>query len=218
MVRTFVRGVGQTLLTCGLILMLFACYEVYGKTWQVIAERKKLSASLERSWGDTRSLAELGTDEAYPSVAEGEPLVKLTSPELNLTWVVVQGVSTSDIARAPGHYPTTALPGQVGNFAVAGHRSPELFWDLDRLEKGSYLVVESAQRYYVYTVYETRVVSPSDYWVVAPDPDHQEAAPTRRLLTLTTCNPKWDNYQRLIIHAELTGESLKSDGPPDELG
>ena len=37
--------------------------------------------------------------------------------------VIVEGTGTEDLKRGPGHYPGTAMPGQVGNFVVAGHRT-----------------------------------------------------------------------------------------------
>ncbi|MEV5448209.1 sortase, partial [Streptomyces sp. NPDC052644] len=73
------------------------------------------------------------------------------------------------------------------------------------------------QDWYVYKVYQSRIVRPDQVEVVAPVPGEPNAKPTRKLLTLTTCNPKFDNYQRLIVHAELDRTQPKSQGPPPEL-
>ena len=48
-----------------------------------------------------------------------------------------------------------------------------------------------------------RVVRPTQVEVIRHNPQHPREKPTRRLLTLTTCNPKFDNYQRLVVLAEL---------------
>jgi sortase A len=131
------------------------------------------------------------------------PIAKLMIPSLGMTWYVVQGVDDADLAVAPGHYPGTAMPGVVGNFAVAGHREPGMFWDLDRVTSGQQVIVETHTMRYTYTVRASVIVKPTDVAQVAAVPPGFAAGD--HVLTLTTCNPKWDNYQRLIVHAMLTG-------------
>jgi sortase A len=139
-------------------------------------------------------------------------------PRLGKEWVVVEGVRPADIKAAPGHYPESALPGQDGNFAVAGHRMPTVWWDLDKMRNGDPIVVETAGRWIVYSVYKVHIVLPTEVGVVAPNPDNPQAdSGTRELITLTTCNPKWDNYERLVVHGEVTREQPKSAGRPVEL-
>ena len=63
---------------------------------------------------------------------------------------------------------------------------------------------------------------PSAVEVVAPVPGKPKAKPTKAMLTLTTCNPKFNNYERLIVHAELAqtiprDDTQKDAGKPDEL-
>jgi sortase A len=83
---------------------------------------------------------------------------------------------------------------------------------------GDPIVVETKTNWIVYTVYKTHIVLPTEIGVVAPDPDNPQAdSGTRRLTTLTTCNPKWDNYQRLVVHGEVSREQPKSAGRPAEL-
>jgi sortase A len=53
--------------------------------------------------------------------------------------------------------------------------------------------------------------------VVAPVPDQPGVTPTEAMLTITTCDPKWDNYHRLIVHAELVRSQPRADGRPAEL-
>jgi sortase A len=135
-------------------------------------------------------------------------------------WVVVEGVRTSNLAYAPGHYPGTALPGQIGNFSVAGHRSPAIFWDLDKVAVDDVIVVETKESYFVYRVTQNLIVAPSAVEVVAPFPGKPGKPPEEAMLTLTTCNPKWDNYQRMIVHARLDKGKTRphADGPPAGLG
>ena len=70
----------------------------------------------------------------------------------------------------------------------------------------------------MYRVTSLEVVLPTAIDVVAPVPGHPGATPTEAMLTLTTCNPKWDNYQRLIMHAKFERSRARSAGRPAELG
>jgi sortase A len=132
-----------------------------------------------------------------------------------MNWVVVNGVRQQDIRYAPGHYPDTALPGKVGNFSVAGHRNRKTFWRLDELRPGDNIVVETRTDWYVYKVTSSLIVRPSATEVVAPVPGKPGRKATKRMLTLTTCNPKLDNYQRLIVHAEMATTKKRDTKAPD---
>ncbi|MEU7802888.1 class E sortase [Micromonospora arborensis] len=220
--RTGVRVTGEVLITFGLVVLLFAGYEVWGKSAIVDAHQNDLNTQLNQAWGPTDDPT-VAPSAAGPSVkpsppVRGKPLAGLYIPKLDKNWVVVEGVTQADIRYAPGHYPASALPGQVGNFSVAGHRNRATFWRLDELDEGDAIVVESKTDWYVYRVSRSRIVKPTQVEVVAPVPGEPDKKPTKRMLTLTTCNPKFDNYQRLIIHAELDRTQPKSAGRPAELG
>jgi sortase A len=217
-VRRIVRGGGEVLISFGLIVLLFAAYEIWGKTAIISDQQHVLNGQLNRDWGDSDTVpAPADPTPAKPAPAEGSGIGRLHIPKLHLRWVVVEGVSLNDIRYAPGHYPGTALPGELGNFAVAGHREPGIFWDLDKLKPGDDLIAETQDTWYVYQVYQSEIVTPHSVEVVAPSPDHIGQSPTGAAMTLTTCNPKWDNYQRLVLHAQLIGRSPHTQKPP-ELG
>ncbi|MFG2052097.1 class E sortase [Micromonospora sp. NPDC048935] len=221
-IRTGVRVTGEILITFGLVVLLFAGYEVWGKSAIVDAHQNDLTNELEQAWGgpaDDPTVVPSARPTGKPSPpVRGKPLAGLYIPKIDKTLVVVEGVTQEDIRYAPGHYPTSAMPGQVGNFSVAGHRNRATFWRLDELGEGDSIVVESKTDWYVYRVSQSRIVRPTQVEVVAPVPGEPNKKPTKRMLTLTTCNPKWDNYQRLIIHAELDRTQPKSAGRPAELG
>ena len=227
---TAIRSAGEVMITLGLVLLLFAAYEVWGKAAIVGAHQEVLDQQLSEEWSAPPVVAPSpgATPSPEPAAAAPPPgwaIARLHIPRLNKHWVVVEGVDLSDIKYAPGHYPDTAMPGQVGNFAVAGHRSPAIFWDLDKLsardpnvvEDGDTIVVETRTNYYVYAVTRNYVVLPSAIEVIAPVPGSPGQAATSPMLTLTTCNPKWDNYERLIVHARLIRSLARADGPPPEL-
>ena len=214
--RTVARGTGEILITLGLVVLLFAAYEVWGKAVIVNAEQNQLDQELAQNFAQPSQQSGLGS--AGPPPLAGGALARLYIPRLNKNWVVVQGVSQKDIRYAPGHYPNTAMPGQIGNFSVAGHRNRAIFWDLDQLKTGDPIVVETAQTFYVYSVTQTEVVLPNAVQVVAAVPNKPGATPTVAMLTLTTCNPKFNNYQRLVVHAQLGRTMQRTEGRPAEIG
>jgi sortase A len=213
-IRAGIRVSGELMITFGLIVLLFAGYEVFGNSAKVQDEQNSLNDELAQQW-DNPTVGPSGPVNNGPA-APGKNLVgRLYIPKIDKEWVVVNGVRPQDIKYAPGHYPETALPGQVGNFSVAGHRIKKIFWRLDELKPGDVVGVETQTNWYVYKVVGHEIVKPSAVEVVAPVPDKPGQKPTQALLTLTTCNPKFNNYQRLIVHAQLAGTVQRDPTLPD---
>ncbi|MEV4535723.1 class E sortase [Asanoa sp. NPDC049518] len=219
-IRAGIRVGGELMITLGLVVLLFAAYEVWGVGVVQGGKQDGLAQALEQQWanepGDDPTVGPTAGTGGLGSKIHG--IAKLYIPALDQNWVVVDGVTQADIRYAPGHYPDTALPGQVGNFSVAGHRNRATFWRLDELKNGDSIVVEDKENWYVYHVVKTRIVKPTQVEVVAPVPMLPGSKPTKAMVTLTTCNPKFDNYQRLIVHGELVRSQPKSQGDPAELG
>lgn len=110
--------------------------------------------------------------------------------------VVVEGTSTLDLRRGPGHYTGTAYPWDSrGRVAIAGHRTTYLhpFWSLDRLRPGDVIQLETRFGLFDYRVTAKRVVLPTAVWVL-----RQTRAPT---LVLTTCTPRFSASHRLVVFA-----------------
>ncbi|WP_116243930.1 class E sortase [Nocardiopsis sp. FIRDI 009] len=217
-VRAVVRTIGEILLTAGLLMLFYAAYEVYGGQWETQREQEELAQGLEEVWAaQEEEAAEPGPEsEPLPGSADS----RLYLPSLDLEWVVVNGTTPQDILNSPGHYTEyDSEPGEAGNYAVAAHRTPGLFWDIDQLEDGDVMVLEDADNFYTYEVFEEETVLPTDVWVIEPDPfdDATDEAPERSLITLTTCAPKLNNTHRLIVWAELTETTPKSEGMPDSI-
>ncbi len=222
-IRASVRVAGELMITFGLIVLLFAGYEVFGNAAKVQDEQDALASELDDVWNDP-TVGPSTTTPANGPNAPGAGLVgRLYIPRFDKKWVVVDGVEPKDIRYAPGHYPDTAKPGEIGNFSVAGHRIKKIFWRLDELKEGDVIGVETRTNWYVYKVTESLVVLPSAVEVVAPVPGKPKAKATKAMLTLTTCNPKFNNYERLIVHAELV-DTVKRDaalpnaGRPADIG
>lgn len=218
--RALVRGTGEVLITAGLVLLLFVAYQLGWTNYEAHRRTDAVAGEVRDTW-DRPPRTTTTSGDPVLKLKNGKGFAFLHIPRLGKNWSVpvVQGVSLPDLARGVGHYPKTALPGEVGNFAVAGHRATngEPFAYLDRVRAGDVVVAETRESWFTYVVDRTKIVSPTSVWVLDPVPGHPAAAPTDELLTLTTCNPRWASYERLIVFGHLTETRSKADGPPAAL-
>ncbi len=214
-IRAGIRATGELMITFGLIVLMFAAYEVWGITAEVQAEQNNLDDQLAQQWAEPDPTVSPGPTVKALKAPPGGAIARLYIPRIDKHWVVVEGVTQAALRNAPGHYPDSALPGKKGNFSVAGHRNRATFWRLDELRSGDVIVVETKKDWYVYTMTTQKIVQPTAVEVVYPVPGKRGAKPTKALLTLTTCNPKFYNYQRLIVHAELKSRSKRDSTRPD---
>jgi sortase A len=201
-VRIFIRSIGELCITAGLVVLLFVGYELWGTGAYTQAQQHKLSDELDRSWAGT-SAGKVTTEQVR--LGHGLALIRIPRLGKNFHYVIIEGVSIPDLRKGPGHYPGTAMPGQVGNFVVSGHRTTYLapFNRLGELRDGDRILIDTRARQYVYKVTGMKIVRPSDVSVAAPVPEHPKATPTGRLITLTTCNPKYSAAQRLIVFGRM---------------
>lgn len=207
--RALLRLTGELLMTAGVVLLLFAVYELYGTGLTTAREQSRLERELAQAWAPAPRAAAAPRQAAAPArpPSLGAPVAVLTVPKLGEGYrhVVVEGVAREELKKGPGHQPGTAWPGQVGNVVLAGHRTTygAPFGRFDEIAAGDEVVVTDATRTYGYRISGTEIVDPSDTAVVLPVPRQPGAEPTRRLLTLITCTPKYSAKYRLIITGEL---------------
>jgi sortase A len=228
-VRTAMRAVGEVLITLGLVLLLFVAYQLFWTNVRSQQEANAVTDQIARDWRAAgpdvvaaSGAAPAATGQAA-KVGNGVGFARMWIPRLGKGWVrpVVQGISLRDLAKGIGHYPQTQLPGQLGNFAVAGHRATngEPFRNLDRMRPGDPIVVETKAMWFTYVVTRApEIVAPTRMSVLLPVPNQPGARPTEKLMTLTTCNPRWASYQRMIVYTELRSAQPKSSGRPAALG
>jgi sortase A len=141
----------------------------------------------------------------------GDVVARIEIPSIGLDSKVVQGVTPEDLKKGPGHYPDTPMPGELGNAAIAGHRTTygEPFSNLDGVEPGAEIILTTVNGRFVYRATGSEVVSPSASEVVAT------TDPTVARLTLTTCHPRWTARERLIVYADLdAAASTAPQAPP----
>lgn len=213
-------GLGELLITAGVILLLLVVYELWITGIFTHRAQHRLENQLQKQWSAPAKVGVTptapATPTATPSPAAGSPVAILYAARLgsDWKWVVVEGVAQDDLAKGPGHYPGTAMPGGVGNFVVSGHRTTHgaPFFDTGEFRPGDAIVVQTAREWYVYRVTGKESVDPTDVGVVLPVPNQPGATPTRKLLTFTTCDPKYSASHRLIIRAVLAQQEPTSVG------
>lgn len=218
--RWWIGGLGKTLIAVGLLMFGFVAYQLWGTGIETARAQNALESEFEDllagttttdapviidtvpdttpdSTPDVSVPAEPPTTQ--PMIQEGDPIARIEMPTIGVDNIVVAGVEKSDLKKGPGHYPETPMPGQLGNAAIAGHRTTygQPFFDVDKLRVGDEIIVTTVDGRYVYRVTGQQIVSPSDYEVVST------VDPTKATLTLTSCHPKYTARERIIITSEL---------------
>jgi len=128
-------------------------------------------------------------------LSEGDMLGELQVPRLQLDTIVVQGDSNATLKKAVGHLPDSALPGQWGNVALAGHRDT-FFRSLKDIKVGDEIRLKTPERNFEYRVESIKIVGPRDVVVLKSLTGHN--------LTLLTCFPIYyvgPAPKRLVVRA-----------------
>ena len=201
--------IGAALLAAGLVLGGFVVFQLWGTALYEHHQQAVLAARLPAVEGrraqalahpapaPTPGLGALAPapGSTTPPPPVGTALGYLVIPRIGLDDVIVEGVSAAQLRGGPGHYPGSALPGQAGNAAIAGHRTTYAapFGQLQALQVGDPIYVLTAQGLFRYDVISSRAVAPTDVAVLDQTPAAE--------LTLTTCTPRYSASQRLVVVA-----------------
>ncbi|MGH9179714.1 MAG: class E sortase [Acidimicrobiales bacterium] len=229
-VRRGVAALGRAMIRAGALILLFVAYQLWGTGIAEARHQRKLTKQFEESLAQAATsttfspttttavpvpgstVATTATvpqaTQAPPPAPAGDAVAIIKIPKLNLEKAVVQGVTLNLLKRGPGHYPTTPMPGQPGNAAIAGHRTTygAPFGRLDKLEAGDPILITTRQGRFRYEVTRKQIVQPDETSVLRQSDEN--------LLTLTTCHPRFSASKRLIVVAVLTGEAADVPAPP----
>lgn len=147
----------------------------------------------------------------------GDPIARIVMPTIGVDQLVVHGVDVADLKLGPGHFPSTPWPGQEGNSAIAGHRTTygQPFHDIDQLQPGDPIIVETLQGEFTYRV----MAHPGEdegtevgHFIVPPTAVEVLDDFGDDRLTLSACHPKFSSRQRIIVTALL--EEDTEPAPP----
>lgn len=206
--------IGELLITAGVLLFAFLAWQL----WWTDVQGNHAQAAIVKDlgWGtvplpgDATTLQRRHDDPPVADLpAHATTFATLLVPRWGSDYQrpISEGVDRATVLnpRGIGHYPGTVMPGGVGNFSVAGHRTTygEPFNLIADLVVGDPLVVRTQKAWYVYRVTSTEIVPSSDIGVVAAVPGQADAAPTERMITLTTCHPMYSAKERYIVHGVL---------------
>ena len=220
----------EILLTCAAICALYIVWQMW---WTgVEAERAQNTMMQSVSWSDP------GTADGKASVAraqQGDPpvqpenphygdlIAQVYIPRFGAQWhrTLVEGTTLEQLNRhGLGHYDSTRLPGQIGNLAIAGHRDGygQPLGDVDKLQEGDPIIIRTQDYWYVYHYTSHTIVLPTDVDVIADNPEQPGQPATKRIITMTTCEPKYSiPTHRWISYGEFAYWAKVSDGVPQEL-
>lgn len=205
---------GEVLITVGAMLVLFVGWQLWWTDVVADADADKVVTTLQREFVDPgwARPGQVKLGDAYAIIRVPRFGPKFARP-------LYEGTDTGVLQRGIGHYVATAAPGQVGNFAMAGHRTTygKPFNKINRLANGDVVLVETADTYYVYRVSGHQIVAPAQVSVLLPVPDRPGVGATVATLTMTSCEPEYSARQRYVVHAELDRKYPRSHGIPPEV-
>jgi sortase A len=218
--RSSTRALAALLLVAGVLLLAEGIVTL---VWQeplsaLSASRQQHRLSDRLSEIESRALAaptgyvarghrdrDVAIAESYRRHAKpGDPLGRIEIPRLGVKFVFVSGVSSAELKKGPGHYPTTALPGEHGTVGIAGHRTTYLapFRHIDDLRPGDRISIRMPYGRFDYSVEGSISVPPSD--------TRSLRRVGRDRLGLTSCDPPGSAAHRLVVTAALRSAKFRS--------
>ncbi|MFF7682494.1 class E sortase [Microbacterium sp. NPDC007973] len=224
--------IGDLLVTAGVLVLLFVVWQLWIGDVIIGSQFKNEARDITESWAaDPPPPAP--SDTSTPGVPPTADPPAMTQPDDAQIFGVVRiprlgpdyqfrlagGVSASRTLDpiGLGHYPDTAMPGQLGNFAIAGHRGSHgaPFADLPSLHIGDAIVVETETGWYTYRYRNLEYVRPDAVDVLLPLPQHPEIEVTDRIITMTTCSPRYGFSERAIAYGVFESYTPRTEaGPP----
>jgi sortase A len=226
-----VQIAGELLITAGLVLLLFVAWQLWWTNVESDTRQREVVKEFAehlKAAGGPAAQSPSGSSLNYgpPAVgaepADGATIGIIYIPRFGADYTrpIVQGTTPAVLdTLGLGHYSGTAMPGAVGNFAVAGHRQTHgaVLDNVDALTPGDRIYVQTRDGYYVYVFRNSQIVLPSRRDVVLPVPTQPAASPKESYLTMTSCNPRFGSQERIIAYSLLERWQPASAGPPAEI-
>lgn len=221
-----VQVVGELLITAGILLVLFVVWQLWWTNIDSNRQQADAVNGLVEQFEVPLETAPVPAGDREPQVtgpvAAGTTFGIVYIPRFGGDYArpLTSGVGGDVLDNLGlGHYPDTAMPGAVGNVALAGHRQThgQVLDAIHTLVPGDSIYIQTAEGYYRYVYRNSEIVMPDRVDVIAPVPTRPQAEPVERLLTLTSCNPRFGSQERIIAYAALDSWQPLQDGPPQEI-
>jgi sortase A len=220
---------GELFITAGVLVLMFLGWQVWLGNLIDGNAQKDDSVALSQTWSKGESPKTVSTDRPDPgppvvgtAPANAEQFGNMIIPRFGADYIrpIAEGIGVDDVLRyGVGHYPGTSMPGGVGNTAYAAHRtghgSP--FFDIEKLQIGDHVFIETADGWYQYSIRSLEYVQPEGVGVLAPVPQAPGVQPTDRILTLTSCNPVYTASERIVVYGVYDTWYPRAGGAPAEI-
>lgn len=191
--------------TLSALILLFLVYQLWFTTElaknQQVQISQEFQAVLERGQTTPDLVASAESELPVVEVIETQELKglgllfipKLKSEVWGLP--VVSGTDDRALSQGVGHYTKTELPGEAGNFAIAGHRATngEPFAYFEKLAQGDMIYLQTTAGWFSYQLVKDQKIQETEVWVLEDDPI---GLGEQKLITLTTCDPRWNSTRR----------------------
>jgi sortase A len=174
------RRAAPVLLAFGVVALGFAASAIIDARVYQSSERKRFERERQDAAVSAVAGATTRAAVAAPVPTDGVSIGEIQIPRLGLRAMIAQGESAPILRRSVGHLSDTALPGEVGNVVLAGHRDT-FFRPLSGVRAGDSITLKTRDGEFEYLVESTSVVAPSAVEVLEPTGG--------RTLTLITCYP-----------------------------
>lgn len=228
---TFSSVLGELLITAGVIVLLYDSWQLWIGDEIISGQQHAAAASVSQEWADA-PISE-PADDADPSAPavvpamdqpeHGDTFGVMYVPRFGSDWKfeIAGGVTRPDILDKGeiGHYPDTAMPGEVGNTVYAAHRwtSGAPFDPIDKLVIGDAIVIETKDGWFTYRYRSSEYVQDTQVEVLLPVPHEVGVEATASYITLTSCAPKLNMLERIIAYGVFESFTPRADGPPAAL-
>ncbi|REJ08731.1 class E sortase [Microbacterium bovistercoris] len=231
---TFASVLGELLLTAGALVLLFVVWQLWVGDIIIGAQNNEKGAALSQEWDrmpvpDPPQPTE-GPDgtlvvppPVHPHPADAEIFANMHIPRFGDDYDVNIAGGTSRARTLDkigiGLYTESKMPGEVGNFSLAGHRTTwgKPFNKIDKLKLNDAIVVETRDGWYTYRFRTLEYVEPTQTDVLLDVPQMPELSTGERYITLTACSPLYSLAERIVAYGVFEGFQPRADGPPASL-
>ncbi|MGC5223673.1 class E sortase [Micromonospora sp. DT81.3] len=245
--RTSVTGVlGELLITLGIVVLLYVGWQLWIGDMIYGAQNNAAGQELSEEWDASADEVPVPVPATPDPTGSPDPSAT-TAPEQVWEPIVLDQPGNTEvfgIMRIPrfgaeyatmiaggvtragtldhigiGHYPDTEMPGQVGNVALAAHRTTfgAPFARLAELHVGDAVVIETPVGWYTYRFRNLEYVQPSEIDVLEDVPQAPGTPADGRYLTMTSCSPKFSLAERIVGYSIFESFRPRAEGPPTSL-
>lgn len=201
----------EILFTLGAVLGLYLFYELVVTNFVSTTHAQTLAREFSKDMGPEKIRLQYQT---------GETIGLVYIPKLkDRVWglPVIEGIEAEQVDRGIGHYPSKSLPGEPGNYALAGHRAThgEPFAEFEKLAVDDRVFLSTPQGWFEYALEKDAKVSARDTWVLDPLKFSANGITLKGLshITLTTCDPRWNSTKRWVWWGSLVAVYPPNQGP-----